>query len=115
MGFSPPQDRVQETTTTTGTGALTLLGAVSGYQAISVKGDGNKGRFCVAGGTEWEIFEGTYTLATTSLSRDKVIASSNNGLAVNLSAGTKNVFEDIPASQLSVLQSALLQSWLSCD
>ena len=72
------KDRIQETTTTTGTGTLTLLGAVTGYQSFSVVGNGN-------------------TTYYTTLARTTVLASSNAGSLVNLSAGTKNVFVTYPA------------------
>ena len=35
------KDRVKETTTTSGTGSVTLLGAVQGYQGFSAIGEGN--------------------------------------------------------------------------
>jgi hypothetical protein len=94
------KDRVQETTTTTGTGTITLAGAVTGYQAFSIIGNTNTTYYCIAGQTtsEWEVGIGTYTLSGTTLSRDTVLASSNAGAAVTFSAGTKNVFVVYPAS-----------------
>jgi hypothetical protein len=93
-------DRAKETTTTTGTGTLTLAGAASGYQSFAAVGNGNKCVFCIEGQTtaEWEVAVGTYTAAGTTLSRDEVLASSNSGAAVSLSAGTKNVFLVNPAA-----------------
>ena len=87
-------DRVNETTTTAGTGTITLAGAVTGYQSFSAIGNGNTTYYTIAGqGTsEWEVGIGTYTSAGTTLSRDTVLASSNAGAKVNFSAGTKNVF-----------------------
>lgn len=92
------KDRVQETTTTTGTGTLTLLGAVTGYQSFSVIGNGNTTYYTISStSSEWEVGIGTYTSAGTTLARTTVLASSNAGAAVNLSAGTKNVFVTYPA------------------
>jgi hypothetical protein len=93
------KDRVKETSTTTGTGTLTLLGAASGFQSFSVIGDGNTTYYTIDGGTEWEVGIGTYTLLGTTLSRDTILESSNGGTAVNFSAGTKNVFVTYPAER----------------
>ena len=86
------KDRVQETSTTTGTGTITLAGAVSGFQSFSVIGDGNTTYYAIVGGTEWEVGLGTYTSSGTTLSRTTILESSNGGTAVNFIAGTKNVF-----------------------
>lgn len=90
------KDRVKETTTTTGTGTITLAGAVSGFQAFSVIGDGNTTKYCIldANGTGWETGIGTYTAAGTTLARTTVLASSNSGSAITLSSGTHTVFCD---------------------
>ncbi len=87
-------DRVRETTTTTGTGAVTLAGAVTGYQSFAAIGNGNVTPYVIVGQntSEWEVGAGTYTAAGTTLSRDTVISSSNAGSLVNFSAGTKDVF-----------------------
>lgn len=88
------RDRVKETTTTTGTGTVTLLGAATGYQSFSVIGNANTTYYCIAGqGTsEWEVGIGTYTAAGTTLARTTVLESSNAGALVTFSAGTKDVF-----------------------
>ena len=93
------KDRVQETSTTTGTGTFTLAGAVSGFQSFSVIGNGNTTYYAIVGGTEWEVGLGTYTSSGTTLSRDTVLESSNGGTKVNFSAGTKNVFVTYPAEE----------------
>lgn len=94
-------DRVRETTTTTGTGTVTLAGAVTGFQTFAAIGNGNTTYYTIAGqGTsEWEVGIGTYTSSGTTLSRDTILASSNSGSAVNFSAGTKDVFCDYPAGR----------------
>ena len=91
-------DRVQETTTTTGTGTVTLAGATNGYQTFAAVGDGNSTYYTIAGISEWEVGIGTYTASGTTLSRTTVLSSSNSGSLVNFSAGTKNVFVTYPAS-----------------
>jgi hypothetical protein len=93
------KDRVKETTTTTSTGTYTLAGAVTGYQAFSVVGDGNTTYYTVTDGTNWEVGIGTYTLSGTTLSRDTILASSNSGNAVSWSAGSKDVFLTYPAER----------------
>lgn len=97
-------DRVKETTTTTGTGTVTLLGAVTAYQSFSAIGNGNTTYYTIAGqtGSEWEVGIGTYTSSGTTLSRDTVLASSNSGSLVNFSAGTKDVWCDYPAKRAVV-------------
>ena len=97
-------DRVRETTTSTGTTAVTLAGAVTGFQSFSAIGDANTTYYTIAGqGTsEWEVGIGTYTASGTSLSRDTVLSSSNSGSLVNFSAGTKDVFCDYPAGRAVV-------------
>lgn len=94
-------DRVRETTTTAGTGTITLLGAVPSCQSFAVVGDGNTTYYTIVAqsGTAWEVGIGTYTAAGTTLSRDTVLSSSNSGSLVNFSTGTKDVFVDYPASK----------------
>ena len=82
------KDRVQETSTTTGTGTLTLAGAVTGYQSFSSAiGNGNTTFYGIYlnGGSEWEV--GVGTVGAGTLARTTVLASSNAGSAVNFSAG----------------------------
>jgi hypothetical protein len=93
------KDRVQETSTTTGTGTFTLAGAVSGFQSFSAIGNGNTTYYAIVLGSEWEVGLGTYTSSGTTLSRDTILESSNGGTAVNFSAGTKNVFVTYPAEK----------------
>ena len=94
-------DRVKETTTTTGTGTVTLLGAATGFQSFSAIGNGNSTYYTIAGQTssEWEVGIGTYTSSGTTLSRTTVLSSSNSGSLVNFSAGTKDVFVTQPSSR----------------
>lgn len=82
-------DRVQETTTTTGTGTYTLAGAVTGFQTFAVVGNSNTTYYCATNNSAWEVGIGTYTSSGTTLSRDTILASSNAGNAVDWGAGTK--------------------------
>jgi len=93
------KDRVQETSTTTGTGTFTLLGAVTGFQSFSVIGNSNTTYYAIVLGSEFEVGIGTYTSSGTTLSRDTVLSSSNSGSLVNFSAGTKSVFVTYPAEK----------------
>jgi len=99
-------DRVQETSTTTGTGTLTLAGAVTGYASFASIGNGNSCYYTITNGTDWEVGIGTYTAAGTTLSRTTVLASSNAGSLVNFSAGTKNVFVNYPAGKAVYLDTS---------
>lgn len=95
------KDRVQETTATTGTGTLTLAGAVAGFQAFSAIGDGNTTYYTIydTNTSAWEVGIGTYTASGTTLSRTTVLASSNAGALVDLAAGTKYVWCDYTAAK----------------
>jgi len=95
------KDRVRETTTTTGTGDITLAGAVTGFESFSEIGDGNETFYAIVfdGGVEYEVGRGTFTASGTTLSRDTVFQSSNSNVQVNFSAGTKDVFVTYPASK----------------
>jgi hypothetical protein len=94
-------DRVKESSTTTGTGTITLGGAVSGYQSFATIGNGNQCYYTIvnlAVATEWEVGVGTYTASGTTLSRDTVLDSST-GAKVSFSAGNKEVFVTYPADR----------------
>ena len=93
------KDRVKETSTTSGTGTLTLAGAASGFQAFSAIGDGNTTYYAVIDGTNWEVGLGTYTSSGTTLARTTVLASTNSNNAVNFSSDSKDVFVVYPASK----------------
>ena len=95
-------DRVKETTTTAGTGTLTLDGAATGFQSFAVVGNGNTTYYTISstGSSEWEVGIGTYTASGTTLSRDTVLASSAGApTKTNFSAGTKDVFVTYTAAR----------------
>ena len=91
------KDRVKETTSTAGTGSVTLLGPVQGFQGFSVIGNSNTTYYTIAGTSEWEVGIGTYSGGV--LSRDTVLGSSANGSKVAFSAGVKDVFVTYPAGK----------------
>jgi hypothetical protein len=96
-------DRVKETTTTTGTGTINLAGASGGFQTfVAGIGTTNTTYYCIAAqsGTEYEVGIGTVTDATPdTLSRTTILESTNGDAAVDFSAGTKDVFCTYPAKR----------------
>lgn len=96
--------RVKETTTTTGTGTVSLLGTSTGFRTfVAGVGTGNQCYYTIEDGTNWEQGIGTVTSGSPStLSRTTIISSSNGGAAVNWGAGTRNVFCDFPESGLAL-------------
>jgi len=95
-------DRVKETTTTTGTGTLTLGGAVTGFETFAAGiGNSNTTYYTVIlpGSAEFEVGLGTLSGDSSTIARTTIISSSNSDNAVDFSAGTKNIFCTIPASK----------------
>jgi hypothetical protein len=92
-------DRVQETTATTGTGTITLSGAVAGYQSFAVVGNGNTTFYCIVNTSAWEVGIGTYTSAGTTLARTTVLSNSNGNTSPITLVGASNVFVCYPASK----------------
>lgn len=110
-------DRVQETSTSTGTGDFTLAGAVTGFSTFSSRySTGDTLYYGIhavnSSGVptgEWEIGLGTYSGANT-LTRTTVLSSSNSDAAVTFGAGTKRVFVTMTA-----LQGASVREKLTAD
>lgn len=95
------KDRVQETTTTTGTGAVSLGGAVTNFVAFStVMANADTTYYAIIGSTDWEVGLATYATSGNTLTRTTVYASSNAGAAVNFAAGTKYVYGDAVADRI---------------
>jgi hypothetical protein len=98
------KDRVRESTSSTGTGPFTLLGAANGYQSfgsvLSI-GDTTQGSISQPGGS-WLTGLFTYS-ALNTITVTTIYESSNGGAAVTWGAGTKDIFITLPASQAAVI------------
>ena len=96
-------DRVQDTSTSAGTGNFTVSGtAPSGFRTLSavmVANDTFYYSIAHQSANEWEVGLGTYTSTANVFSRTTIYSSSNAGSAVNFSAGTKDVFITLAASR----------------
>ena len=96
-------DRVRETTTTTGTGSIVLLGAVTGYKSFSYIGNGNTTYYCISDqkdGSNWEVGIGTWSTGGI-LSRDSVLSNSIGSTSlIDFALGTKDVFLTYPATKV---------------
>jgi hypothetical protein len=91
-------DRIQETSTTTGTGTYSLDGAATGFQAFSVLGASSITGYFATDDTNWEVGIGTVATGPATLARTTVLASSNSGSAVNWGAGTRRIYCGLPAA-----------------
>lgn len=110
MATSIVADRVKETTSTTGTGNVTLAGAATGFQTFNTAfGTNVNFYYCItdANGTGWEVGRG-YLSASTTLVRSVVLASTNSNNAISLSAGTHTVFCTIAADLVENLNGKML-------
>lgn len=89
------KDRVADTSETTGTGTLTLVGAApTGFRTFAAAhATGDTVRYAITSmdQSEWEVGEGVWTSSGNTLSRATVYASSNSNALVSFSAGVKNV------------------------
>ena len=95
-------ERVKETTTTTGTGALSLGGAPTGFETFAAGiGNSNTTYYAIFHATadEFEVGLGTLDGDSSDLTRTTIYASSNSDSAVDFSSGTKTVFCTMPAAR----------------
>lgn len=92
-------DRVQETTATTGTGSLTLTGAVAGFQSFAVVGNGNTCYYTIVNGSAWEVGIGTYSTTGPTLARTTVLSNSNANTSPITLSGASSVFLTYPAEK----------------
>ena len=100
------KDRVKETTTTAGTGDVTLAGAVEGFQTFgAVLSDADTTYYAISHRDydEWEVGLGTFDSTAGTIARTTVLESSNSGSAVSLTAGTKDIFITLPAEKAVAL------------
>jgi hypothetical protein len=97
-------DRVKETSTTQGTGDITLAGAVNGFQTFQAGvGNSNTTYYSIyeQGTNNWEVGLGTLNASSTTLARTPISSSNSNNL-VNFNAGgtsSLDVFCTLPASK----------------
>ena len=82
------KDRVKESTTTTGTGTLTLAGAFAGFDSFAEIGNGNTTYYSCTDGTDFEVGIGTYTASGTTLSRDTIFESSGATATADVNGAT---------------------------
>ena len=101
-------ERVKETSTTSGTGDITLAGAVTGFQSFSdVLTANERTTYSIVDNLagEYEVGEGTY-LGSNVLQRDRVYSSTNSGNKVNFSSANKEVFITYTAENSVTYQQA---------
>ena len=102
-------DRVKESSTTSGTGAIALAGVVQGYETFSAGiGNNNETYYAIyeQGTSNWEVGRGTLDGTSANLARTEVISSSNSDAAVNFTGGTLDVFCTLPASKAVYLDAS---------
>ena len=95
------KDRVQETSLTSGTGTLSLAGAVAGFQTFSTAiGNGNTTFYTIYDSTafDWEV--GIGTVGAGTLARTTVLSNSAGTTSqISFAANTKFVFCTYPAEK----------------
>ena len=97
-------DRVKESSSTTGTGTFTLGGAVSGFETFSAGiGGSNTTYYCIfeTGTNNFEVGLGTLNSGASTLARTYVISSSNSDAKVNF-AGATEVFCTVPGAKIGL-------------
>jgi len=102
-------NRVRETTSTTGTGAVTLGGAVDGFQTFAAGiGNSNTTYYAISLNTasEWEVGLGTLNGDSSTLTRTTVLESSNSDSAVDFAAGSKEIFCTLPSEKAVYLDAS---------
>ena len=102
-------DRVRETTSTTGTGAVTLGGAVEGFQTFGDGiGNSNTTYYAISlnSAGEWEVGLGTLNGDSSTLTRTTVLQSSNSDAAVDFAAGAKEIFCTLPSEKALYLDAS---------
>ena len=96
-------DRVKVSTSTTGTGTITLGSYQSGYQSVPSSLDGHTVRLVIEDGTAWEVSTGVYTHnGGSNPTLTRVLTSSSTGSLLNLS-GSAKVFISASADDLDLL------------
>jgi len=96
------KDRIKESSSTAGTGTLTLAGAATGFRSFADIGNGNTTYYAIVDSTAgtWEVGIGTYTSSGTTLSRDTILSNSSGTTSkISFAANVKEVFVTYPASK----------------
>ena len=100
-------DRVKETSTTSGLGTFTLDGAVTGFETFSSAiGNTSLTYYTIHTQNAAQFDDGIGTVGAGTLARTSVISSSNSDAAVDFSAGTKDVFCTMPASKVAYIDNS---------
>ena len=102
-------DRVKESSSTSGTGAFALAGFVQGFETFAAGIGNNNETYYAAyenGTSNWEVGRGTLDGTSANLARTDVISSSNSDAAVNFTGGTLDVFCTLPASKAVYLDAS---------
>lgn len=94
------------TSTTTGTGTLTLVAAISGYNTFANAGvvNGEIVTYTIRDGSNSEVGRGTYTSSGTTLSRDTVLSSTNSGSKISCS-GNQQVMISLASEDIQPFSS----------
>lgn len=91
-------DRVKETSVTSGTSDFALGGAETGFQSFSAGvGASNTTYYAVVDATDWEVGLGTLSGDGLTLARTTIYKSSNANAKVDFGVGTKRIFVTYPA------------------
>ena len=97
------EDRVKESTVTTGTGTLTLAAAITNFERFSANlSNSDTTYYAIVDNTNNAFEVGLGTYSSNTLARGTIFASSNSGNKVDLGVGTKEVFITVPASKIVV-------------
>jgi len=102
-------DRVKESSTTSGTGAIALAGVVQGFETFQAGiGNSNETYYAIYedGTSNWEVGRGTLDGTSANLARTEIISSSNSDAAVNFTGNTLDVFCTLPASKAVYLDAS---------
>lgn len=93
-------DRVKETSTSSGLNDFALAGAMTGFQSFAHGvGNNNTTYYCAEDGNDWEVGIGTLSSDSLTLARTTILQSSNLDAKVNFASGTKTIFVTYPASK----------------
>lgn len=102
-------DRVKESSSTSGTGAFALAGFVQGFETFAT-GIGNNNETYYAAyenaTNNFEVGRGTLDATSANLARTEVISSSNSDSLVNFSGNTLDIFCTLPASKAVYLDAS---------